>query len=527
MLAGGDGRRVTGARPKSPRGGGEQKLAAKTENKRRQYSSGTVRREHRNSCARSRPEATLTGCWTRRNEGGRKPLCDEDLHGAHSGTGWRVLRAREPGGNKRDRFAEKVLVLLNFGIRMVSWSGCSQQGLKVGELQGGHCFVFWSVVISGKPFEATISCAKWINDSYLQNVELQCPSEGGWGMPADLRQAAAHSLGPRDEVEAEMDVSGRIVKAASSWTVNQLFLARQPRKERELAQAACRIRLRAQRQMMRMFDWRRSHRPHRLLFGCKLLSAFVIVAVAVAAAECLSKSYTTLSPVSCGWLLSSSPAVALFHAPLAPSIPSPLSCFFVGNQPHPSWPFSLRMSYQSPKVEEDGLNWASFDRIRVRERGIPVAVRCVALWALLFPMVGLRYAIDRASIPHGPSVMVLERFSAEWESSALPGGCRLTLGRCHLQDVIVVVLAESMILPAGNKVDREDIRQHSPTVVIMYASVERLTSVQRVFDSAPRGRFGECSVSRRRFSSFLPISISKAGSASSHSPLTKCAPRRF
>lgn len=42
---------------------------------------------------------------------------------------------------------------------------------------------------------------------------------------------------------------------------------------------------------------------------------------------------------------------------------------------------------------------------------------------------------------------------------ALPGGCvrwpirwigmeRLTLGRCHLQDVIVVVLAESMILPA-------------------------------------------------------------------------------
>ncbi|UQC78175.1 uncharacterized protein CLUP02_03650 [Colletotrichum lupini] len=156
-----------------------------------------------------------------------------------------------------------------------------------------------------------------------------------------------------------------------------------------------------------------------------------------------------------------------------------------------------------------------------------VAVRCVALWALLFPMVGLRYAIDRASIPvsrpscthaslqHGAVLcgMGEQRADAQVDAvrfKALPEGCvrwpirwidmeRLTLGRCHLQDVIVVVLAESMILPACVY----SIRRHEEGVL-------ELGCAGPSFPSPPT-RFGECSVSRRRFSSFLPISISKAG----------------
>lgn len=147
-----------------------------------------------------------------------------------------------------------------------------------------------------------------------------------------------------------------------------------------------------------MFDWRRSHHPHRLLFGCvfvhvgmSLRNSCLLLSLSPSPSLPLNASrnpiLSYLVRVSRPWaglslaagffrllrqwlyptrlsrlrfrrrflaFLSATNRILLGHFPCA-CLTSP-----------PKW---KRVHLVGRQAHQEGLNWASFDRIRVRERG--------------------------------------------------------------------------------------------------------------------------------------------------------------
>ncbi|KAK7445337.1 hypothetical protein Landi51_08215 [Colletotrichum acutatum] len=214
-----------------------------------------------------------------------------------------------------------------------------------------------------------------------------------------------------------------------------------------------------------MFDWRRSHHLWVRLCPCqdvveKLLYAFVIVAVAVAAADAsrnpmlpylvrISRPWAGLSLRLASFVFPgsgfiprasrASDSVAAFLLFCRQPTASFLAIFPAHVSPVPqSGRGSIWLADKHTKRASTGPLSIAFEFENGVRLSCSCALRCVARSPL---PSGLQYAIDRASIPvsrsscthasvqHGPSAMVLvaqhwaemsqmqQRFSAEWESS--------------------------------------------------------------------------------------------------------------